>query len=128
MMLSAARVFVRDIESAKRFYAQSLGLPLKADGSSHGYCVFDAGGADLVVESVPADAPPDDQSLVGRFTGLSFAVDDIISRHLALQARGVPFSGPPERQFWGGTIATLQDPAGNGLQLVQLPSPTGMQA
>lgn len=41
-----------------------------------GYCVFDAGNTQLVVESVPPDAPEEDQVLVGRFTGLSFAVAD----------------------------------------------------
>jgi len=32
--------------------------------------------------------------------------------------RGEP---PPEREHWGGWIATLQDPDGNILQLLQLP-------
>jgi len=43
MELNTARVFVRDIETAKQFYAGKLGLANKADGSQYGYCVFKAG-------------------------------------------------------------------------------------
>jgi predicted enzyme related to lactoylglutathione lyase len=120
MKLSAVRVFVRDLEEAKRFYTEVLELSLKSDGSAHGYCVFDAGGAQLILEAIALDASREDQALVGRFTGLSFATDDIHSKHKELLSRGVRFSTSPERQFWGGWLATLKDPSGNGVQLVQL--------
>lgn len=122
MKLAAVRIFVRDIVAARDFYAGALGLPLIADGAADGYCVFDMGGADLVLEAVPVDAPADEQALVGRFTGVSFAVADIVATHARLIAQGVHFSGAPEHQPWGGVLATLNDPAGNGLQLVQYPS------
>jgi predicted enzyme related to lactoylglutathione lyase len=122
MELNTARVFVKDISVAKRFYGQTLGLPLKADGSQHGYCVFKSGSAELVVETVADDAPEEERALVGRFTGLSFTVADTVAKHKELQARGVRFTGPPEKQFWGGVLATLQDPSGNELQIVQQPS------
>src|SRR5688572_15760515 len=120
MNLSTARVFVRDIHAAKRFYAQALGLPVRADGSSNGYCVF-GGVTELVVEVVAADAPHAEQVLVGRFTGLSFAVPDAQAKYEELSAAGVPFSGLPERQVWGGILATFSDPSGNELQIVQRP-------
>ena len=122
MNLSTARIFVRDMTTARQFYAEKLALPLKADGSKYGYCVFRAGNADLVVEVVSQDAPDDEQALVGRFTGLSFTVADIQAKHRELEALDVPFTGLPERQFWGGILATMQDPAGNELQLVQHPT------
>ena len=84
--------------------------------------IFDCGGVRLVVEAVPADAPADEQALVGRFTGLSLAVGDIDAEHRRLAALGVRFTGAPERQFWGGWLATFCDPAGNELQLVQDPA------
>lgn len=121
MELNTARVFVRDIGAAKQFYEQKLGLRLKADGSEHGYCVFKSGSTELVVESVGTDAPEEEKALVGRFTGLSFTVQDAAAKHIELQALGVPFTGPPEKQFWGGILATLQDPSGNELQIVQQP-------
>jgi predicted enzyme related to lactoylglutathione lyase len=125
MNLSTARVFVNDLQAAKRFYEQTLGLPLKADGGAYGYCVFAAGNCELVIETVNADADADDVAMIGRFTGLSFRVDDIAATHASLQARGVSFASSPERQAWGGIIATLRDPAGNQLQIVQYPSAVG---
>jgi len=122
MELNTARVFVRDIDAAKQFYSSKLGLPLKADGSQYGYCVFKAGNTELVVEVVAADAPEEDRILVGRFTGLSFTVQDCGEKHRDLVALGVSFTGAPEKQFWGGILATLQDPSGNELQIVQQPT------
>ncbi len=121
MRLSTARIFVRDLDSALRFYRDQLGLPLHADGALHGYLVFADAGLRLVVEVVPADAPQDDQILVARFSGLSFAVDDIAADHARLSANGVRFAAAPEQQSWGGWLATFFDPAGNQLQLVQDP-------
>ncbi|MFG6412331.1 VOC family protein [Roseateles sp. DC23W] len=121
MQLNTARVFVKDLVSAKCFYANSLGLPLKVDGERAGYCVFGAGAMDLVIESVADDAPDEERLLVGRFTGLSFNVQDIRAAYAELLALGVVFSGEPERQAWGGTLATFADPAGNELQLVEQP-------
>jgi len=122
MRLDTARVFVKDMSSAKSFYANLLGLPLKVDGERLGYCVFGAGAMELVVESVPDDAPEEERLLVGRFTGLSFTVPDLRARYAELLSRGVVFSGEPERQAWGGTLATFVDPAGNELQLVEQPA------
>jgi len=119
MNLSAVRVFVKDVAEAKTFYAERLGLRVTLGDLEHGVCIFDAGGTQLIVEAVPEGAPADEQILVGRFTGLSFAVDDIAAKHQDLVALGVEFSGTPEQQYWGGWLATLKDPAGNELQLVQ---------
>ena len=97
MELNTARVFVRDIDAAKQFYSRKLGLPLKEDGSQYGYCVFKAGNTELVVEVVADDAPDEDRVLVGRFTGLSFTVQDCGEKHRDLVALGVPFTGAPSR-------------------------------
>lgn len=122
MELNTARVFVKDIVAARQFYSTKLGLPLQADGSQYGYCVFKAGRTELVVETVADDAPEEDKVLVGRFTGLSFTVQDVAKKHKELVALGVLFTGLPEKQLWGGTLATLQDPSGNELQIAQQPT------
>ena len=83
------------------------------------HCVFDSGAAQLVVEAVSDDAPADERVLVGRFTGLSFSVDDIAAAYERLKSRQVRFTGEPEAQAWGGILATFVDTAGNELQLVQ---------
>ena len=48
-------------------------------------------------------------------------VDDIHGECRRLQEEGVEFIRPPEQEHWGGWIATLKDPDGNILQLLQLP-------
>jgi predicted enzyme related to lactoylglutathione lyase len=75
-----------------------------------------------VVEAVAPDADEDEQALVGRHTGLSFAVDDIQAAQQSMAARGVPFASTPERQAWGGWTTSFEDPDGNALQLVQHPT------
>jgi predicted enzyme related to lactoylglutathione lyase len=120
MNLSAVRIFVKNVSEAKGFYEERLGLRVLLGDLEHGVCVFDAGSVQLIVEAVPEEAPADEQELVGRFTGVSFAVDDIVAKHQDLLSQGVEFSGEPEQQYWGGWLATLKDPAGNELQLVQL--------
>lgn len=123
MLLAAARVFVHDLPAARDFYEQQLGLVIAFDGADEGFVRFDTGQLQLVLESVAADAPADEQVLVGRFTGLSFGVADLRAEHARLAAAGVRFTGEPEAQFWGGWLATLADPEGNELQLVQFPQP-----
>lgn len=123
MKLAAVRLFVHDIERAHRFYGGMLAWPLHADGRRDGHVVYRLGEVDVVVEAVPPDAAEDEQSLVGRPTGLSLGVDDIQARCQALAGRGVRFGGAPTRQPWGGWLADFEDPDGNGLQLVQYPGP-----
>lgn len=118
MNLGAARVFVRDFAEAKAFYSKRLGLMVEVADEEHGFCMFDTGAAKLIVEAVDSE-DEEGQHLIGRFTGLSFPVEDIQSAHRQLCAVGVEFSGPPQQQYWGGWLATFKDPAGNGLQLVQ---------
>jgi len=117
LRLRAARIVVDDLAAARRFYGDWLALPLLAE-LADAYCVFDA-GIDLVVERA-GDAEAD--ALCGRFTGLSFAVDDIEVTTRQLAARGVRIVAPPELQAWGGRLASIADPAGNTLQLVQYPT------
>lgn len=121
LRISAFRVFVHDLAAARQFYAGALMLPLRSENVQQGWLVFDLGGPQLVVERIDPDAPEDEQVLAGRFTGLSLQVADIQAAHARLGAAGVYFSGAPERQAWGGWLATFEDPAGNSLQLVQHP-------
>ena len=121
MNLNAARIFVRDLAPAVAFYADILGLRQTAGSAAAGYCVFDAGAVRLIVEAVAADACAQDAALVGRFTGLSFEVDDVRATHARLSSRGVPFDEEPEVQAWGGVVAALRDPAGNVMQVCQYP-------
>jgi catechol 2,3-dioxygenase-like lactoylglutathione lyase family enzyme len=120
--LNTARIFVRDLAQAEAFYARTLSLPLRAGGARQGFCLFAAGNTQLIVEAVAVDAPQDEQLLVGRFTGLSFAVPSAEQTYRELLARGVRFIEAPDAQPWGGVLATFADPEGNAFQLAQYPS------
>ncbi len=54
---------------------------------------------------------------------VNLAVGDIHQAYARLQEKGVSFLRPPEREQWGGWMATFKDPDGNILQLLQLSSP-----
>lgn len=117
--LNTARVFVRDLTQARIFYRDQLGLPVNTQDAAHGVVVFNAGNCELVVQAVAPDAPPAQQARVGRACGLSFRVPNLHVAHQDLVSRGVVFSAAPQRQFWGGTVATFRDPDGNEFELVQ---------
>ncbi|MBP7648339.1 MAG: VOC family protein [Phenylobacterium sp.] len=114
MKIYGLRIWVDDMTAAKRFYGETLGLKAKWDMEmAVGYDL----GIDLIVER--DDGSHEGETLVGRFVGTSIQVDDIQATYQALQAKGVPFLGPPEKMPWGGTLAHFKDPAGNTLTLLQ---------
>ncbi len=51
---------------------------------------------------------------------INLGVSNIHQAHTELRARGVEFIRPPEKEHWGGWVATFSDPDGNTLQLLQL--------
>ena len=53
---------------------------------------------------------------------INLGTRDIHALHQALTAKGVEFVRPPEKEHWGGWVATLRDPDGNTLQLMQQPA------
>jgi len=112
--IGAIRIFVRDLERARGFYAGVLNLPERIDGEE--FSAFRLAGVDIVIET------GDQAAMVGRFTGFSFAVGDIESALAELADAGVKILAPPEKQFWGGLLAHIADPDGNELTLVQYPA------
>jgi len=116
MRLYGIRLFVDDLDAARTFYGTTLGLPLAWEAGEMGAVGYRAGDGVLIVEREDPDGP--DGLLVGRFAGVSLHVDDIAATYRALSAKGVAFTGPPERQPWGGSLAHFRDPAGNVLTLL----------
>ena len=119
-MCSSDLLFVTDLDRSASWFRALLGADPTAGSPGDGYVVFDV-GADLVLEEVGDDSEIPAAELVGRFTGLSFAVADVAATIDGLEGRGVRVIGEPELQAWGGTLATIADPDGNQLQLVQYP-------
>lgn len=115
---------VDDIEAAKAFYGETLGLGFKVMSEEHGVAAIElAGGRDTLVYAKPDFVP-------ATYTILNFEVDDVDAAVDQLAAKGVGFEryegfdqdekgiarGP------GPSIAWFKDPAGNILSVLQQPS------
>ena len=123
---------VDDLEAARRFYAETLGMPVSSTSSRRPGTpaggddllrIALGGGASVLVYAKPGHVP-------ASFTILNFAVDDINAAVDALVARGVTFEryegmSFDDRGIHRGDIhpvapvAWFKDPAGNVLSLVE---------
>lgn len=115
--IASIRVFVFDLEAARKFYEETLGLAGRSDGDD--YSTFSLGDVRLIIE--PVEPTSDYALLVGRFTGFSFDVPDVYVAYEDLKGRGVVFLDPPELQPWGGILAHFEDADENILTIVQEP-------
>lgn len=108
-----------DIEASRRFYAETLGLPVTEE---HGMLTvhFAGGGAVLIY--------PKDDHQPATYTTLNFPVRSIDAAVDELMAKGVEFErygadlGQDERGImrqWGPPIAWFKDPAGNILSVIE---------
>jgi catechol 2,3-dioxygenase-like lactoylglutathione lyase family enzyme len=109
---------VNDLEEARRFYGDTLGLRTSED---HGMIWLHlAGGRDTLVYEQPDAAP-------ASFTILNFEVDDIDAAVGALADRGVRFERYDDFvqddagifREGGPYIAWFKDPSGNVLSVLQ---------
>lgn len=103
---------VRDIEAAKAWYGETLGLPLLY--AFPGMAFFDLGGTRLYLQQ--AEAPAAESILY-------FRVADIEGAHAVLTRKGVAFTDPPHRihRHEDGTeewLAFFSDPEGRPLALI----------
>jgi len=106
-------VFVRDIERAIAFYRDDLGLPLAKQGTF---------GAEFLEQEphlgVHPAVHPDALAMVGRHTGVTFHVPDLLEFCDRLRDRGVALVAEPARQSFG-LMAMVADPEGNVFALWQ---------
>ena len=115
--LYAVRIFTKRWPQAVAFYRDTLGLELTFENETLGWAQFDVGGPSLAVERCDAQAP-ESEALVGRFVGVSIAVEDIVQTYQILSDRGVEFVAPPEKQPWGGTLVDFRDLDDNVITLL----------
>ena len=109
--LYSIAIFVSDIERAITFYRDTLGLTLTKQGSF---------GAEFLEQEPhlgvhPANHP-NAKKLVGRETGLTFHVPDLLHFCGILHDRGVRVVTEPTKQSWG-VMAMIADPDGNVMAL-----------
>ena len=109
--LYSVAIFVHDIGRAIEFYREKLGLPVIKQGSFG--AEFLEGETHISVHpAVHAEA----KSLVGRHTGITLFVSDLLHYCGELHDRGVRFTTEPTQQSWG-IMAMVADPDGNVLAL-----------
>ena len=109
-------IWTEDLDRLVRFYRDILGLALRGQ---HGDFVNFAWGEmrlNLGFHSQVKGPAQDPYRMM-----VSFGVSEIHSEYRRLSDLGVRFIRVPEREFWGGWVATFLDPDGNVLQLLQKP-------
>ena len=96
------------------FYRNVIGLTPRSDRD--GFINFEWGDIRLTVarHSEIAGSSADPKRVM-----VNLHTDRIHEVHKRLIAAGVEFSRPPEKEPWGGWIATFSDPDGNTIQLMQ---------
>jgi lactoylglutathione lyase len=109
--LYSIAIFVHDIDRAVEFYRDTLGLPMIKHGSFG--AEFLEGDTHVGVH--PA-VHPQAKALVGRHTGITLFVPDLLHYCGVLHDRGVRFLTEPTQQAWG-IMAMISDPDGNVLAL-----------
>lgn len=112
-------VFVSDIARATEFYRDTLRLPVTKQGS-FGLELFE-GPTHVGIH--PA-VHPDARNLVGRHTGITLYVPDLLHYCGVLHDRRVRFVAEPTQQSWG-IMAMIADPDGNVLALWEDRLPEG---
>lgn len=115
---------VDDVEAAKRFYGETLGLGVTALSEEFGVLSIQlAGGRDTLIYRKPDFAP-------ATYTILNFEVDDVDAAVDELTSKGVEmerYEGFDQDEKGiargpGPSIAWFRDPAGNILAVLQQPS------
>jgi len=107
---------VRDQDRALRFYTEKLGFRILTDqefNDKQRWIELSIPGAETGLALFTPDGHED---RVGTFVNTSWEVDNIDKTYEELQARGVEFAGPPQKQPWG-TFAILKDSEGNQIVL-----------
>ncbi|HRC77565.1 MAG TPA: VOC family protein [Kouleothrix sp.] len=114
--LGNVNLFVRDIEQAKRFYVEGVGLVEDVERSHPpSFALLRAGACTLTLQDASA---PGAQFEPSRSVELGFAVDDIEATRERLAARGATVSDV-EQMGWGGGFDAL-DPDGHRLTIYRM--------
>jgi lactoylglutathione lyase len=114
-------VYVRDMDAARRFYRDLLGLVetyRQPDEGEPGYVALEHGGTKVGL--VVHDAP---REFLGRSPGdgirfeLWLYCDDVGAEVERLRAEGVQVLREPEDMPWGERLAYVADPDGNPVSI-----------
>jgi lactoylglutathione lyase len=116
-------LFVGDLDRAKTFYRDTLGLEIRFEDESSVYFHLEgaalmllntAGAQDLLsADAVATQRPP------GATSQLVSFVDDVDAVYADLSAKGVEFVREPIDREWGLRTAHFKDPDGNLWEISQ---------
>ena len=109
-------VWTGDLDRLVRFYRDTL--ELTPHSVRPDFVAFRWGDMRL---SIGAHSGVDGDTREPYRVMINLATSDIRAAYDRLTTRGVRFVRPPEREHWGGWVATFHDPDGNTLQLLQQP-------
>ncbi len=121
--VSAAVLFVEDLEACMKFYRDKMGLEVVfSDDTSYAFRMDDqdfalvklSAGVEMMNEEVLSV-----QQNGGRRVLLCADVEDADTAYKTLTDRGVTFIKPPISQVWGWRTAYFADPEGNLWELRQ---------
>ncbi len=129
--LSHASIYVRDQESAKKFYTEKLGFEVRMDVNMDGFRWLTVGPKDQKdLELVLMEAKPGymmDEDTVNAINLLIskgalgagvFHTPNCQATYEELKSRGVEFMAPPQEKPYG-IEATFKDDSGNWYSLTQ---------
>ena len=114
MRIGMLRIPCTDLAEAERFYTEKLGLSRTFGSVQDGFIGYSLENAALMLE--PAEAG---EFQPGRYLGFTLVVEDIADFYDNRRALGVEFSGPPQAQFWWGSMTHVTDSSGNIFSIVQ---------
>lgn len=111
--LSHLFVLTRDLDRARRFFGDALGLSVMSDGT--GYMRVEGSGGFHIGMEEGDPGPPNSIEI-------TIEVDDVDEVYRRAVAAGVEFEGPPGDQPWGARHAWFRDPDGRRMSIFQ-PNP-----
>jgi catechol 2,3-dioxygenase-like lactoylglutathione lyase family enzyme len=120
--ITAITLFVEDLDAAKQFYRDVLGLPLAfADDDS---AVFNFGNTLVNLLKTSAAGELIEPAVIapreaGARAQLTITVDDVDAVCAELAARGVQLLNGPIDRPWGVRTAAFSDPAGHIWEIAQ---------
>ena len=109
-------IWTDNLARLREFYCGTLGLEPHSDRDY--FVSFKWGGLRFAIgshDSVHGQSPDPFRIMV------NFDVDDIHAIYNTLVAAGVEFIRPPEKEHWGGWVASFKDPDGNIIQVLEQP-------
>jgi len=118
--LDSIQIFVSDIEKAKRWYSETLGMKLIEEDPEFKCLLMKLDDVKFYVETPnPKWGKGWDTVKIGGRTPIIFVTKDIRKTVKELKQKGVKFIEEISKRSWGEYKAVFTDPDGNEFNLIQ---------